>query len=478
MPAVDSKYDLQELKDGFILKGRDRVPVTVKLCDTGFRVRIHRFRQQSLFSAAEFGETNFSQTPATNLVQYRRLLDLVVHGVMLEWQPSRSRSAPHRIRSWALTQTRQALGRRIHQQWVRLILKADPNVLGVQKSVFAATFRSTPLLHQRSLYEDAFLVQDILNYRAAAALVPVADALCNGHPLERCCEELNPEFDAQGWARGEQVSLQHPAEKTIAALSKWQELCSQTGKRYRSLSRTLMNFPGGIPCDLLFFFPTLQLIRPVTHRLELLALLLTAGELHEKVSQRASILKIIQQSHRLEIRDGMQRVSEKFESPLTHRRTWDVGQFIAFLLTNPEPYHGRLSGLVSRAIRWYESQENAPPLQASVPIRGLDRSVRTRIPPTGIPCIDGVRFLETIGDIIDEGNTMQHCVSAYIGRAVEGTSYIFHIEHRSEHATVELDSRGQLRQAFGPMNCKNAATDYAARVFKEYCESQKKLDTF
>lgn len=286
---------------------------------------------------------------------------------------------------------------------------------------------------------------------------------------------LFPEFDNQGWARGEETEVQHSADETVAALSNWQGLCSPTGNRYRSLSRTLMNLPGGIPCTLLFFFHTLRLNRPITHRLELLALLLTAAEQFEDELPSSSIVKIIHKSSHGEILNGMNCVSQKLESPLSHRRTWDVGQFIAFICAKPEPFHGRLSGLVHRAIRWHQSRDHFEPPSISEPVQPLDRTVRTQIPPTGLPCVNGVRFLKTVGDIIDEANVMQHCVQAYVNRALHGSSYLFHIEHLGEHATAELDENGHLRQAFGPMNCKNAASDFAVRLFDKTVRGQRDI---
>ena len=45
---------------------------------------------------------------------------------------------------------------------------------------------------------------------------------------------------------------------------------------------------------------------------------------------------------------------------------------------------------------------------------------------------------------------MRHCIASYAGKALAGESFLFHIEHRGEVASVEVDTRGRVLQAYGP----------------------------
>ena len=64
-------------------------------------------------------------------------------------------------------------------------------VRAVQKAVFAATFSDAPLASEPEMYQDRYLVRDILNYPAAA----VADA-CPFNPnpssvaTRKCCSSI------------------------------------------------------------------------------------------------------------------------------------------------------------------------------------------------------------------------------------------------------------------------------------------------
>jgi len=181
MTTEERFYRIVEQKQGFRVEAPGRVPVNVTLSDTGFRVHVCNLRQLTLFAGIAANGTPLSQMPEkpdTNLVQYRRLVRLVSDGVMSEWNPPGGRVPDWKIEQWAQVQTRKALVGPIYDQWKRLTGKVDQQVWGVQKSVFAAAFRETDLLHEPSLYQDRYLVQDIQRYRAAAALVPVGENLC------------------------------------------------------------------------------------------------------------------------------------------------------------------------------------------------------------------------------------------------------------------------------------------------------------
>ncbi len=465
MDGKTSRYRFLTRNDGFRIEAANRVPVDVSLCETGFRISVEQVRQLKLFEdIAEDGSliSESSQLPDTNLVQYRRLADLVAKGLMSQWQPPRDRRPLWKVRQWAVSQTRRALGGRMFEQWRRLVAQADPSIWGVQKAVFAAGRRTPALLHEPLLYQDRYLTRDIQRYRAAAALVTIADELCQAQKQAQAsiATEQSPEPSEFRDVRGDDQDLCQPAE-VIACLANWQDACSPTGAKYPSLSRTLMRLPGGIPCSLLFNLRLLYLERPLTDRLELVTLLLARERAVDDPTYHFPA-KILFHATRQQIRAALGNLSKKLRFPLSHRRTRDIGTLVEYLLDFPDEHRGGLSGLLRKSIAWHEALGGNGTLDGST--ASLCKSMLTKRPPIPLPKSPGVRFLGTVGDVLAEGEKMGHCIASYAARAVAGRCYLFHVNHNGYVASVELDSMGLVRQAYGPRNESNPATAYATRI--------------
>lgn len=317
---------------------------------------------------------------------------------MSEWQPPGERPAHWRVQNWATGHTRQALGKRIHQQWQRLTAKADPRVLAVQKAVFAAAPQhSPPLLHHPSLYRNRYLTADIQRYRAAASLVPIAEEMCE-------ISAVDPSEIAGPQSYHGILGEDGDAE-VVARLADWQGLYSPTGRRYGSLSRTLMQLPGGIPCDLLRFLSWLQLIRPMTDRLELATLLLDLSDSEERgepADQEPLRLNLFQRATRTEIRQGLQQLSEELQTPLSQRRTAHIWKFVRYVQDFPDDYRGRLPELARQAIRWHRTVGRRRRELGLLRSR-IDETTPTKLPPIPLPEIPGVRFLGTVGEVLNGG---------------------------------------------------------------------------
>ncbi len=469
MDEVTSKYQFLVRKNGFRVEGSNRVPVDVSLRETGFRVNVFGPRQLTLFKdIADDGSLILESTrpPETNLVQYQRLVDLVARGLMSQWQPPPSRKPNCRIRKWAIAQTRRALGGRIFEQWRRLVVQADRSVWHVQKAVFAAGRRTPSLLHEPLLYKDKYLARDIQQYRAAAALVPIAEDLCiciKQSESTSNTDQRMDDLDQPDVQNDDEFSCQ-PTE-VLECLSNWQDICSPTGKKYGSLSRTLMQLPGGIPSSLLLNLRSLFLERPMTDRLELMTLLLAKGSADDDDPQSFPT-KLFMHATRGQIQNAMRKLSNKIQTPLSYRRTRDVRTFVGYLLDFPERHHGGLSGLLRKSIRWHDAQGIGPAVDASDP--RFIASTRTKKPPIPPPQMEGVRFLETVGDIMAEGELMGHCIASYVNRAVTGRCYLFHVERSGQCASVEVDDTGRVRQSSGPSNQSNPATAYGAKLLARW----------
>src|SRR5262249_3872495 len=148
----------------------------------------------------------------------------------------------------------------------------------VQKAVFAATFSDAPLAGESALYQERYLVQDILRYPAAAIAVRNAWTLSRDLPLARLhgseqARELRKLARSMGLTLHVAASLPEgpSVQVQLECLKDWKALFSDTGYAYRSLNRTLMNLPGRAPHRLVCNLRKSHLERPIDSRLELLA---------------------------------------------------------------------------------------------------------------------------------------------------------------------------------------------------------------
>src|SRR5262249_13190408 len=158
-----------------------------------------------------------------------------------------------------------------------------------------------------------------------------------------------------------------------------------------------------------------QLPRPYSDRLELTAFLVAhaAYARVERTEVAESHLRAIVRASAEQIRAALARIAERLDVPGRSRRPADIERAMALLADYPAPYHGQLSGLVERALRWHHV---APDLRIEVSeLGGL--SMPTQLPPGALPDDPRIVFLSTVGAVIDEGVRMRHCVGSYARRA-------------------------------------------------------------
>jgi hypothetical protein len=439
LPNTKSKYDIEERRDGFVVRADERQTVFVDLTETGFRVETEqRWRQRHLFHDSYIRPRMHDEAvDRFGLYEYRRLCHRVCCNLMSCWQQQKSRSAPFNVTLWAQKQTKKALGRRIHHQWKRLIRKIDPQIRGVQRAVFASTFRAPALLHEPSLYRQKLLVRDILQYPAAAHLVEIVSQY-RVHPFP---------------------NLPYSVE-CLTELDNWQNAYSFEGKRYRSLSRTLMNLPGAIPSGILATLRRVHLERPVTDRVELITFLLAVQAGFPRGLQQDR-RRLFQHVQRNEILTAMHLMSQATGAKLTPRRTSDIHTFVSNILDYPGPVTGRLIDFTRRSINWHANV-------AECGADDLDDLEVVAVPPINLPSRAEIQFLATVGDIRSEGEHMQHCVASYAEKAVNGGCYLFHVEHEGTTATVEVSPDGRVRQSCGLMNTTNAATEFGRNALRQW----------
>lgn len=457
------RYAVASSADGFVVDAADRPAVTVQLQPTHFEVSWPSSATVLFDPFEEINETALEQRVQHRVspLDYVRLTSVVAEGLMREWEPRRDGTWPG-VREWAIGRTRRAIGKRVHQEWQRLSAKVSPDVLAVQRAVFAATHGSGGAAFCPELYRHPFIVSDILKYRAAAVACRNAAALYD----KMVWRHMDDGAADMGYRiiGVERIPGHNSSEETVDALHNWRDLFSDTGQSYRSLNRTLMNLPGGVPHTVVCNLNRIHLERPVTDRLEFLLLTLHAGRrgrlgggIHGEVVARAQRPQIV---------EALKRVASHTRNSLSHRRTAHIGFLLDYLADCPDEHNGSIVGLADKAIRWHRDQREAGIQEA---LKDLPRATPTSLPPIPMPDDPDIRFLATVGDIADEGLSMEHCVVSYARGAVNGEAYLFHIDLNGVSATGEVNRWGQVVQVRGPRNAmENAAVRYGKRVLHKW----------
>lgn len=297
-------------------------------------------------------------------------------------------------------------------------------------------------------YRFPYLVSDVRRFRAAAiALAFLEDDLWPHRPL---------------------VDRRRPHVRELCRhMANWRGLFSPDATPYRSLDRTLMNLPDGIPPALVCALRDVRLERPIVDRLELLFLLQCLALARER-RQPLPWLRALQHASAAAVVGGLERIAAA-----THRRTLaaddpsDVRFAATYLIDAQVGAVARFEHVISHAIRAHAGLQRGQP-RGNRRVEGdhLDslafrRDTPVAMPPLPPPAVPGLRFLATVGEIHDEGRAMGHCIGLYAGRAVRGECFLFHAEHGGVAASVEVGADGRVHQAAGPDNRTNAAVEWA-----------------
>lgn len=402
---------------------------------------------------------------------FYRLMGHIGGGLMSEWRPP-GKSWPG-LRSWAIQQTQKCLCKRVHERWKNSLAQVEPDVVAVHRAIFAATFGSAVLAMQPELYMDKYVVKDIVNHRAAAVAATEVYKLLEGSAEARITSsESAKQLQALADKMGVQLSIsvtqnladrQNSIDAWMSGMQNWRGLFSPTGQDYRSLNRTLMNLPGGIPSSLFCGLQLIELPRPILKRLELLAVLLFVGDIPG--NRLHPNFGVIIHARDAQIKEAMRRVSEYIGQSLSTRKVMHVRRFVEFVRDFPDAHNGNIVGLADKSIHWHRDEQEREVMKQ---LDHLGGDTETAKPPIALPGLPEVTFLDTVESVCREGVDMNHCIASYAKRAVSGNCYLFHIEHRGEGATVEVDWSGRVAQAHGPHNQSNVAVRWGRRVLNRW----------
>lgn len=407
----------------------------------------------------------------------------VTSGLILGWKPPEGRRGWPGVRGWVHRQTGRAISKRLHAHYKSCLRDIDPTVLALQRNVFAATFSAPALMFREELYREGHLVNDLIQYRAAAValanLERFRDLLrsrvhleaeqkilrsMERKNLEKLAEAMEVKLSIHVLPRGHYRRDPLGIDEALEMMENWRGLFSPTGKSYRSLDRTLMNLPGGVPPGLVPYLSLVRLERPVLSRSELVVLALYEKWCLQHGSPRRNASVFHRASHD-RIARATRLVAQHTRNPLSSRRANDLRFIVRFLMDYPEEHEGNIVGLAEKSIRWHRHQ------QEQETERILERLGRDRLaeaPPIPVPQEPDVRFLPSVEEVCREGMQMNNCVGTYAGRAAGGQCYLFHISHAGEEATVEVSRAGRVVQAAGPRNEINAASRWGKRVLNRW----------
>ena len=440
-----ARYEIEDRNEGFVVRGRPHLldkpgqpEWLIELVYEESRLRrepveVH-LRPYCLEIASSASECQFG------FLDYPQLVSKAAEILMRPWNPPlRDRDGPeedanhlNKVKDWAVQKTAKAINKPVHTAWQRLLAQVDPTVLAVHKKVFAATWNCerASLLSDDALYNERYIVKDIILYRAAAVAT-------------LACEVIGA-----------------VNESSIEKMQHWRDLFAPVGiGAYHALNTTLTNCPGGIPASLLCDLRKVILPRPIYNRLELIATII-AGD------RTADNFSVFAHATAAEIKEAMRRISISIQQSLSSRRSKDIRFVVNYLLDYPEDHHGRIVGLAEKAIRWHGVEGRQMEARKSVRRFGMDR--RLMRPPIPLPEVEGIRFLATVADAVNEGEQMEHCIASYCEKAAEGRCYLFHAEYQGEKASLEVSSSGEILQARGPRNCYNKAAQWATQVLGQW----------
>lgn len=451
MPDVyESVYQIVELPFGFEVQSKHRPTVRVELdAETWVWSHINRYGEMS---------------PITGAINYRKLVFAVANRLMFDWEGDTQKAEKQfgfKAHDWARQRTMTALGKRLHQQWGRVIeVVIPPEALAIYRKAFAVSGRTYYQCEhhvQLLMTLPQAIRADFLRYRAAAASLKLAyDILANEVP---------------------QFAYDCADDELLKAWSKWRGLYAYEGKPYRALNVTLDQLPGALPVGFLEALRLAKLPRPITDRVELIAWLAflkargTVGFRHGwQDDPTVPVFSLFAYASRAEIRTVVDRyVAYTNPTNDSHNASNNIANAVSFML-DAEGAHEHRGGLISlydRSLEWHR-QYHQPQF---APVE-YDEATELAKPPFALDKLPkGVRLLTTVKDLVDESDVMQHCVSGYAAACIKGRSFIFHVDYHNQAATVEVSARGQVVQSRGVRNADNDATRYGYRALSKIAAS-------
>ena len=424
---------------GFVIEEEERTSVVVELHQRNWAIY---YEEDERLIFYKFGLYNFG-----------KLVESIAGGLMSKWQPPQERQTGLWLKDWVVKQTIRSICKRVHIRWKHLLKEVSPDVLAVQRAVYAATNGGgcdNNILFIPELYDRKFIVRDLINHRAAIA------ALLNIHDLTYSL--------ARRLKRTNKYSWDLNSNQVLDYMENWRGLFSPTGEPDKSLNRTLMNMPGGVPVWYMPYLQCVHLERPMKNRSELLVMLCHVKN-NSSRHRNFTNSDVFFHTREHEIRKSLHRLENYTGLELSFRRFYSIRFLVGFLTDYPYAHRGNLVGLTDKAIRWHRDEQYH---LVEEKIAELGGDTPAHKPPIPLPSDPRIRFLGSVADICQEGKEMEHCIASYVDRAVSGDCYIFHLDYGNESATAKVQNTGRVSQVEGPTHSQNKATRWGKRVLSQW----------
>jgi hypothetical protein len=308
-------------------------------------------------------------------------------------------------------------------------IDVDPAIAAV------AAARPTPFVCSRGVLDNAYLLGDVVKFRAAAAAVAFVEDLAGS--------DANVPEQTDAWAY---------------RLRDWRSLYVSTGSVARSVNRTLAQYGEAVAPELLWGLRHVVITAPLPslRHVEVLGGLgaLNDGDVADTPVRLvdARLQEIVLRASSRQLGAALVLVDEAdaaiFSSPIAAIRLAEVLTSVPL---------DQLQQAQDRRVRFADLLEEA--LHSLREVLKID--TETIAPPIPLPSSPGIRFLATVGAIQREGVDMDHCVATRAPRALAGDSYLFHIDHEGARATAEVSRAGAVLEVRGPNNGSNVAVRYA-----------------
>lgn len=343
--------------------------------------------------------------------------------------------AEHKKTKWLRGTLYKQLGKAFHDEWKYLHTKAKPDDLELDKAVTRCigpkSYTEVNILSDETFWENPFVRKDCINFRAA------------------CLASLYKHKSMYDWEIGGYHSYEY---------TKWKESYDREQITYTSLNKTLPAINFRIPWYMLSGgFRQNRLPHPYKLREQIVSHYTGAMRRSATRNVNINILLDADEVEWIETKKAFKKLM-----CVDFRKISSLEGLCTYLLDYNEKYEGSLIGLLRRSEEWH---------RRIVHNRNRSSTKYSDDTPTAkLPAelnIEGIKFLGTVGEIIEEGQKMSHCVASYADAAVKGRSYIFHIEYKNQMATCEITSFGddyRINQIHGPNNQDNKASEWGKKT--------------
>lgn len=440
-------------------------------------------------------------------LDYREIKNVLADTLFLSWkeihkeriEKTRSQSVHSKLQKWTQASLTSGFNFLVYPEWKHLVTQMDPNVTTIFRKFFVVRgpqCKYPDILFDPRLYENKNFVRDLLSYNSIH--------LC----LDNC--SFN---DRNELIFSNETAYRYERNLRMQT-GNWRLLFSDTGETYKALNKTLDNWPRGMAVELAHKLKKFHLSQPIHDRvkLALVCMMAEAEPAHAGNGGNGNVLRrnitCVERSTPDQIRKAFKLFKKNYakvnktKCHYTLRGHRGISAFAHYLSDFDQVHEGEIVGLLEKAHRWHQDAELRREAEAErrrieweagreererrAALNQAQREAEeaamklkpTATPPIPLPEDECIKFLDTVGKVFQEGETMGHCIASYARSALSGECYLFHIDYSEEKASIMVNKHGKVVQSYGPRNCVNKASEWAKKELGKWGdEIVKHLDS-